>query len=158
MKFFTIGIYHRTKSEFFGALEEAQIQLFCDIRRRRGIRGKQYAFGNSKLLQKRLDGMGIAYWHLPELAPTTAMVHRQDQIDGDSGISRRDRRVLSSEFVEEYKREILSEFDVDRFLHRLSQTKVEKVILFCLEREAAACHRSLVAEILQLRGFDIEHL
>lgn len=158
MKFFTIGIYHRSESEFFGALEGAQIQLFCDIRRRRGIRGKKYTFGNSKRLRERLTSMGIAYWHLPDLAPTTAMVNRQDQIDGDSGISRRDRKLLSSEFIEAYKREILSKFDVDRFLHRLTQNKVERVVMFCLEREAAACHRSLVTENLHRRGFQIEHL
>lgn len=158
MKFFTIGIYHRSEDDFFGALKAHQIQFFCDIRRRRGIRGKQYGFGNSKRLQKNLDELGIGYWHLPELSPTTDMVHRQDQIDNHSGISRRDRKVLSPDFVEDYKSQILAAFDFENFLNTLGQQPVDKVVLFCLEQEAAACHRSLVAESLNLKGFDVEHL
>lgn len=158
MKFFTIGIYHRTQSGFFGALKESEIQLFCDIRRRRGIRGKQYAFGNSRSLQESLDGLGIDYWHLPGLAPTEEMVTRQVQVDNESGISRRNRQALSAEFVRDFKSEILSDFDFGNFLNILRQKAVERVVLFCLEQKPEACHRSLVAEHLKLKGFEVEHL
>lgn len=158
MKFFTIGIYHRTESDFFGDLIERKIQLFCDVRRRRGIRGKQYAFGNSRRLQESLDDLGIDYWHVPDLAPTTEMVSRQDQVDNETGISRRDRQALSAEFVRDYKSEILSDFDFESFLDTLRQKALERVVLFCLEQNPEACHRSLVAEHLRLKGFEVEHL
>lgn len=158
MKFFTIGIYHSSESDFFGSLRDHQIQLFCDLRRRRGIRGKRYAYGNSVRLQDRLKSMEIDYWHLPELAPTTNMVQRQDQIDKDSGISRRDRQVLSSCFVEDYTLEILSNFDVEHFVNTIREKKVQRVVLFCLEQEARACHRSLVAKALEEKGYNVEDL
>ena len=39
MKIFTIGVYGKTADQFFSALTEHQIDVFCDIRQRRGLRG-----------------------------------------------------------------------------------------------------------------------
>lgn len=50
----TIGVYGKTESQFFDALKNADIDTFCDIRKRRGVRGSQYAFVNSTKLQSRL--------------------------------------------------------------------------------------------------------
>ena len=47
MKIYTIGVYGSSEEEFFGKLTESKIDLFCDIRQRRGVRGRQYAFVNS---------------------------------------------------------------------------------------------------------------
>ncbi len=43
----TLGVYGRSEAEFFATLQHAQVDLFCDIRRRRGVRGRDYAFANS---------------------------------------------------------------------------------------------------------------
>ena len=61
MKIYTIGVYGSTEEEFFGKLTKFQIDLFCDIRQRRGVRGRQYAFVNSSYLQKKLSDLGIGY-------------------------------------------------------------------------------------------------
>ena len=39
---FTIGVYGSTENSFFEKLAQSRIDLFCDIRQRRGVRGSQY--------------------------------------------------------------------------------------------------------------------
>ena len=52
MKFFTIGVLNSSEEEFFKKLTEHRIDTFCDIRRRRSVRGAEYKFVNSVRLQK----------------------------------------------------------------------------------------------------------
>ena len=52
MDFYTIGVYGKTETDFFTSLINKEIDLFCDIRQRRGVRGKKYSFVNSLKLQK----------------------------------------------------------------------------------------------------------
>ena len=61
MIIYTIGVYGSNEEEFFGKLIDSQIDLFCDIRQRRGVRGRQYAFVNSNYLQNKLAELGIDY-------------------------------------------------------------------------------------------------
>jgi len=63
----TIGVYGFDEQSFFGALQDAKIDTFCDIRLRRGMRGSLYAFANSEYLQRRLRKLEIRYLHLKEL-------------------------------------------------------------------------------------------
>lgn len=69
MEFFTIGVYNSTEIDFFNKLTENKIDLFCDIRQRRGVRGAKYSFVNSCKLQKKLNELNIKYKHILELAP-----------------------------------------------------------------------------------------
>ncbi len=56
----TIGVYGFEEEEFFAALANARVDLFCDVRRRRGVRGARYAFANSQRLQApRRDGHSL---------------------------------------------------------------------------------------------------
>ena len=55
MEFFTIGVYNSTEKEFFEKLTQNNIDTFCDIRQRRGVRGSKYSFVNSNRLQQRLN-------------------------------------------------------------------------------------------------------
>ena len=71
MKIFTIGVYASTELLFFKKLAENKIDTFCDIRQRRGVRGREYAFVNSTYLQQKLKVTGIQYTHILSLAPTT---------------------------------------------------------------------------------------
>ena len=80
----TIGVYGFDETTFFQALREAGVDTFCDIRRRRGVRGTRYAFANSRRLQKRLSELGIQYRHLLELAPTAEIRERQKTADSPS--------------------------------------------------------------------------
>ncbi len=51
-------------------------------------------------------------------------------------------------FIAGYREERLSAFDSRKFVEQLGP-EARKAALFCVEREPAACHRSLLAERLQ---------
>lgn len=59
MQFYTIGVYGTTEEEFFKKLQNYNINLFCDIRQRRGVRGKKYSFVNSIRLQNKLKELNL---------------------------------------------------------------------------------------------------
>ncbi len=143
----TIGVYGFDEESFFSALTEAGVDTFCDVRRRRGLRGSTYAFANSRRLQERLASMGIRYIHLKNLAPSQAVRDLQKQDDHRKGIGKRDRAALGPAFVQAYKAECLKDFSARRFLDSVGPD-AHVVALFCVEREPEACHRSLVAERL----------
>jgi uncharacterized protein (DUF488 family) len=138
----TIGVYGADSGGFLTALREAQVNLLLDVRQRRGVRGAQYAWANAARLEAALAAAGIGYQHLPELAPTTAMREAQYEADAARGEGKRDRTVLSPAYVELYTEEILDRVDlapIVRFIGRSTPA------LFCVERDPAACHRSLIA-------------
>ncbi len=78
---FTIGAYGWSEPAFFAALEAAGVATFCDVRRRRGVRGYEYAFVNSSRLQQRLGELGIAYVHRIDLAPSNEVRQAQYAVD-----------------------------------------------------------------------------
>ncbi len=158
IKIVTIGVYGATEEQFFQALQEAQVDTFCDIRQRRGVRGAKYAFVNSKRLQARLAEMGIRYLHRKDLAPTTAVRQRQKEADKASNTAKRQRVTLGPAFIDAYEEEILADFTSQSLLADL-EPDAQVVALFCVEREPAACHRSLAAAKLQQEsGVEVEHI
>jgi hypothetical protein len=64
-----------------------------------------------------------------------------------SKTAKRQRDRLSQAFIDAYETEILSQFEPQSLLDDLPPA-AEVVALFCVEREPAACHRSLVAQKL----------
>ncbi len=148
MKFVTIGVYGFSVESFFEALKETGVDVLCDIRWRRGVRGREYAFANSARLRKRLAELGIRYVHMRELAPTPALRQRQLDVDEVEGIAKRKRTALAESFIAGYREETLSKFDSRRFLDQLGP-EAKTIALLCVEREPGACHRSLLAERLQ---------
>ncbi len=147
MQIVTIGVYGFSEAAFFEKLRAAGVDTFCDIRWRRGVRGREYAFANSGRLQKRLAELGIAYLHFRELAPSPELRKRQTEADKTAGIAKRKRAALGEAFIAGY-REAMAGFDSRQFLASLG-TKSRVAALFCVERDPAACHRSLLAERLQ---------
>ncbi len=155
MQIVTIGVYGFSEQAFFEKLRAAGVDTFCDIRRRRGVRGREYAFANSGRLQKRLAELRIRYLHFRDLAPSPELRKRQSAADKAAGIAKRKRAALGEAFIAGY-RDARSGFDSRKFIESLGpQTGV--AALFCVERDPAACHRSLLAERLQEDlGADIE--
>lgn len=149
MEFFTIGVYNSTEDVFFQKLVENRIDLFCDIRQRRGVRGSKYAFVNSNRLQQKLNDLEIKYGYIPELAPTTEIRELQKEIDLEKGELKSERTQLGNVFVIEYKNKILNRFDFDNLLENLDRAGASKIAFFCVEEHAEACHRSLVANKLR---------
>ena len=91
------------------------MDLFCDIRQRRGVRGSEYAFVNSTRLQAKLAELGIAYRHVRELAPTTKIREQQYSADQEQGTTKRARLELGATFKELYISEVLDRFDAEAF-------------------------------------------
>jgi hypothetical protein len=78
--------------------------------------------------------------------------------DRETRTAKRQRATLSEEFVSRYREEHLSAFDSRGFIRQLGP-EARVVALFCVERAAAACHRSLLAERLQRDlGVEVVHL
>jgi uncharacterized protein (DUF488 family) len=152
----TIGAFGWSEAAFFGALRAARVGLFCDIRRRRGVRGSEYAFVNSARLQRRLEELAIPYVHRLDLAPSEEVRRVQAEADARDGVAKRARSQLGAAFVAAYTAEHLADFDAHAFLDEVAQTL--PVCLFCVERAPAACHRSLVAASLQAAGATVQHL
>lgn len=154
----TLGVYGSTEESFFGALQKEGVDLFCDLRRRRGMRGSRYAYVNSTYLQKRLHELKISYWHCLDLAPTTALRQLQDLHDKTHHTTKQARQVLSAAFIQQYKQIHLANFDAAAFVQSFSTT-IQCIALFCVEREPQACHRSLVADrIEQELGTQVENI
>ena len=158
MKFFTIGVYGSTEQEYFQKLTDNNIDTFCDIRQRRGVRGAKYAFVNSNRLQQTLIELDIKYAHFIDLAPTSEIRELQKEVDAQEGILKKDRDKLGNVFTIAYKDRILSNFDFDFFFDKLDEVAASNIVLFCVEENPAACHRSIVSDKLEKLGYKIKHL
>ncbi|HVD37197.1 MAG TPA: DUF488 domain-containing protein [Solirubrobacterales bacterium] len=152
----TIGVYGFDGASFAAALRRAGITLLLDVRQRRGVRGSEYAWANARRLEAALEEKGIAYSHLPELAPTTAMRRLQYREDERRGEGKRSRTELAPEYVLRYTEEVLDQVDLEPIVNWMGS---KRPVLLCVERDPEACHRSLVAARLKSEfGFDVEHL
>lgn len=159
MEFFTIGVYNSTENEFFDKLTQNNIDTFCDIRQRRGVRGAKYSFVNSNRLQEKLNDLGIKYGYIQDLAPTTEIRELQKEIDAERGELKSERQELGKVFVIEYKNKILGNFDFEKFFENLDNIGANKIALFCVEEHPEACHRSIVANKLADNfNYKITHL
>ena len=139
----TIGVYGFSGPGFLDALSAAEVRLLVDVRQRRGVRGREYAWANSRRLQAALADAGIAYEHWPSLAPTTELRQLQYAEDARQGVGKRSRVSLAPAYVERYTREILDAADLDALVSRLPAKGT--AALMCVERDPEACHRSLIA-------------
>ena len=158
MDIFTIGVYGSTEQQFFEKLSKNKIDTFCDIRQRRGVRGRQYAYVNSKRLQNKLAVMGISYSYIKDLSPTKEIREKQKEADKRNGIQKKDRTRLGDVFINGYK-EHIADYDFGTLVEMLNSMGADKVVFFCVEESPYACHRSIVAERLhKLFGFRITHL
>jgi uncharacterized protein YeaO (DUF488 family) len=147
MKVHTIGGYGHTEESFFSALSLSDIDLFVDVRQRRGMRGGAYAFLNAKRLQEILSERKISYLHFKDLAPTAEVRSLQKLADGETASSKRSREHLSPGFIEAYRSEILSDKNQGEILRRLGGCK--NICFFCVEKGHEACHRSVLTDWLE---------
>jgi uncharacterized protein (DUF488 family) len=152
----TIGVYGFDRDSFLATLEEAGVNLVLDVRQRRGVRGAEYAWANARRLQAALAEAGIGYEHLPELAPTTELREAQYREDARRGEGKRSRTVLAPEYVSGYTEQILDPADLGSIVGFIGGSRAA---LLCVERDAAACHRSLIAaRLAEAHGFEVADL
>lgn len=142
----TIGVYGASLETFLAALRVADVRLLLDVRQRRGVRGREYAWANSLRLQAALADASIEYRHRIDLAPTTELRQLQYREDDRLGEGKRSRRVLAPEYRRRYIDDVLDRVDMDALAASLPRGHA--CALACVERDARACHRSLIAERL----------
>ncbi|OCA86138.1 hypothetical protein A8F94_14290 [Bacillus sp. FJAT-27225] len=157
MDFLTIGVYGYTEEAFFYQLQQNNIDTFVDIRLRRGMRGKKYSFVNSLYLQNKLQQLNINYIHIKELAPTQYVREQQKLEDIKTGVNKQTRTELGAAFITAYEQECLKSFNLNDFLDILGPN-AHKVVLFCVESNHKACHRSIVAKYLRENRFNVKHI
>ena len=154
---YTMGGYGYSQDAFFDRLEANGVDALVDIRQRRGMRGRQYSFLNSTALQTELLEREIAYLHLKELSPTTAVRDAQKSQDLSSGVAKRKRDILSCEFVAAYSENVLVSLDPEDIWAKISGYK--RPCFFCVEAAERACHRSLVTDWLtNYRHTPVNHI
>jgi uncharacterized protein (DUF488 family) len=139
----TVGVYYSSLDDFLDKLVRHRIATVVDVRQRRGVRGREYAWANSLRLQAALEQAGIQYRHLPELAPTTELRQLQYREDDHLKVGKRSRVELSEAYQHRYLTEVLDQVDLDAVLESLPDEMTSA--LLCVERDAPACHRSLIA-------------
>jgi uncharacterized protein (DUF488 family) len=153
----TIGVYGFDGESFLRRLRQADVRLLLDVRQRRGVRGPEYAWANSRRLQAALVHAGIAYEHHLELAPTTELRRLQYAEDDRQGVGKRSRRELAPEYTRRYTAEILDHADLTPIVSEPPGGGA--AALLCVERDPEACHRSLIAQRLtEQHHITIEHL
>jgi hypothetical protein len=92
------------------------------------------------------------------LAPTKAIRARQAEVDEAQKVAKRKRTVLGDAFIAAYRSQILADFDPQSLLDEAGP-EARVLALFCVEREPAACHRSLVADRLcRELGLEAAHI
>jgi uncharacterized protein (DUF488 family) len=143
----TVGVYESSLDDFLDKLTRHRVAMVVDVRQRRGVRGCEYAWANSLRLQAALEKAGIRYRHAPELAPTTELRQLQYREDDRLKVGKRSRVELADEYRRRYLHEVLDQVDLGAFLESLPNNATSA--LLCVERDARACHRSLIAARLQ---------
>ena len=158
MKIFTIGVYGYTAEKFFSDLNQSGVEVFYDIRWRRGVRGVGYSFANYRRLKDKLESLGIRYIHRKDLAPPPEIRRLQHSVDSTEKITKRKRESLGDAFKEAYQEQILANFDFDEFFEELGKD-VKAIAFCCVERLPEACHRHLLTdEIVKHLDVEVHHL
>ena len=155
---YTIGGYGFSEKTYFQTLSESRIDIFCDVRQRRGVRGQTYSFLNSQRLQSRLEKLKIGYVHLKGFAPTNPIRQRQKDADKRLGIQKRTREKLGNDFIVDYQMDVLASQSPEHFFSHLPEN-TKRPCLFCVESTPDACHRSLISTWLsESHGVEVVHL
>ena len=113
---------------------------------------------NSNRLQAKLERLGIHYIHRKDLAPSPDIRQVQYRSDNRQHIQKRKRKNLDPDFVHAYETLVLKDFDSDQFFQALPANS-QNIVLFCVEAEPAACHRSILAKKLsEHHDLIVEHI
>jgi uncharacterized protein (DUF488 family) len=144
IKIHTIGFTKKTAEKFFTQLKKAGAKRVIDIR----LNNKSQLAGFAKKddLKYFLKALcSIDYVHIPELAPTIAILDAYKKNKSDWSIYETQFLALMQ------KRKIEEKFEADTF---------HQACLLCSEDTPEHCHRRLVAEYLKKKwgNIQIKHL
>jgi uncharacterized protein (DUF488 family) len=142
MKIYTIGFTQKTAQKFFGLLRDNGVKCLVDIRLKPD--GQLSGFARKADLPYLLRELAAhcAYAHLPELAPTKAILSDYRK-DGDW-----------SRYVSRFEA-LMDERDVPNALDKALFASQANCLL-CSEATPEQCHRRLVAERIAASWGDVE--
>lgn len=140
----TIGHSTRTLREFLGLLADYRIEAIADVRRFPGSR--RYPHFASDALAETLPAHGIAYQWMPKLGG------RRKVRPGSTNTAWRN---ASFQGYADYT-------DTPEFAEGLAEllklAATKRTALMCAEAVWWRCHRSLIADVLKLRGIEVIHI
>jgi uncharacterized protein (DUF488 family) len=140
LKLFTIGFTKKTARSFFEILRNSGAKRIVDVRLNNV--SQLAAFAKKDDLAYFLEQIcGMAYSHLPALAPTQEMLDVYKKQRGD----------WSS-----YENRFLALMEERRIEETIDRDVIADGCLLCSEEKPLFCHRRLVAEYLKQHWGDVE--
>lgn len=144
MRLATIGFTQKSAETFFETLRAARIRCVVDVRLNNV--SQLAGFAKKQDLAYFLEKIcGVAYVHLPLLAPTKPMLDAYKKKGGSWS---------------EYEQDFLALMAQRRIEEEIAPDTLANGCLLCSENEPHYCHRRLVAEYLQQHwgSIEIQHL
>ena len=140
---FTIGYEGRTLAEFLDVLREASVELLIDVR---AVAASRRPGFSKTALSGAVREIGINYAHLRPLGTPKA-----------GRDAARKGRIAEMRAIYE---EQLATPEAQLALQQAQASALERrVALLCFERDAACCHREIVAErLVEQSGFEVRNL
>lgn len=141
---FTIGFTHKSAEEFFTLLRDAGVRRVADVRLNNTSQLAAFTKKDDLVYFLR-EIVGIPYVHLPDLAPTQAMLDAYKKLKGDWAA---------------YERDFLKLLEKRRVAATLSRDLMDGACLLCSEAEPEHCHRRVITDYLAAHwpGVSVRHL
>jgi uncharacterized protein (DUF488 family) len=140
MKIFTIGFTQKSAETFFGLLRQPGLVRLVDVRLNNVSQLAGFTKKNDlKFFVEAING--IAYSHLPELAPSAELLKEYKATAGD---------------WPSYEKQFMALMTTRNVENSTPRELLDGGCLLCSEASPAHCHRRLVAEYLQVKWGDLE--
>ena len=140
MKLYTIGFTQKSAEKFFGLLRQPGLVRLVDIRLNNVSQLAGFTKKNDlKFFAETISG--IAYSHLPELAPNAALLQEYKFAGNDWPM---------------YETQFMALMAAREVESNTPRSLLDGGCLLCSEASPAHCHRRLVAEYLQAKWGDLE--
>ena len=140
----TVGHSNRTADQLIELLRSQEIALLIDVRTvPRSRHNPQF---NREVLPTTLGSTGIGYRHAPELGglrkPSKTSINTGWRNAGFRGYADYMQTAKFRDAVE----------------HLAEQASLGRLAVMCAEAVPWRCHRSLIGDALQVRGFEVRHI
>jgi uncharacterized protein (DUF488 family) len=145
MRIWTIGHSTRAIDEFISLLKENEIKVLADVRAWPGSR--RYPQFNKDSLTESLAAHGTRYEHFPELGGK-----RKSKPDSRNTAWRN----ASFRGYADYMETVQFQQGIERLLDVAAE--IGPTAIMCAEAVWWRCHRSLIADYLKARGFEVLHV
>jgi len=140
MKLFTIGFTKKSAEQFFTRLKQPGLKRVVDTRLNNVSQLAGFAKKNDlPFFLREIDRLD--YVHLPELAPTKAILDDYKKRGGDWA---------------SYEKNFLALLAERKIEQHLDKDLIDGACLLCSEAEPHHCHRRLIAEYLNQHWGDVE--